>query len=167
MQALYWARSQGHVTTMHSPAPTQSPIGPLEAGLELGDRDAAILVNVKFITERPQHVRFDVFFPAQGKVTLVKHQVPGANDVGASECGRGVLREECLEDGNGRLAVQPGWTCELELLAAGAHVEMSAASSAASPSLRTRGLAARSRYWCSLVLVQPSPPLCKLMRNSI
>ena len=124
MQALYWARNQGHITTMHSPAPAQSPIGPLEAGLELGDRDEAILVGVKFVKERPQHVRFDAFFPAQGKVQR-------------SPC------RPLLEDG--------------------ARVEMSAASSAASPSARTRALAARSRYWCSLVLVRPSPPLCKMM----
>jgi hypothetical protein len=28
----------------------------LQAGLELGERDAAILVGVKFVNERPQHV---------------------------------------------------------------------------------------------------------------
>ena len=79
----------------------------LKAGLELGDRDAAILVGVKFVKERPQHVRFDALLPAKGKLPLVKRQVTGAINVGAGECGRGVHREESLQDGHGLLAAQP------------------------------------------------------------
>jgi hypothetical protein len=79
----------------------------LQAGLELGERDAAILVGVKFVKERPQHVRFDASFPAKGEVPLVKRQVTGAINVSAGECGRGVLREESLQDGDGRLAAPP------------------------------------------------------------
>ena len=40
-------------------------------------------------------------------VPLVKRQVTGAINVGAGECGRGVLREESLQDGDGRLAAPP------------------------------------------------------------
>ena len=79
----------------------------LQAGLKLGERDTAILVGVKFVKERPQHVRFDALFPAKGEVPLVKRQVTGAINVGAGECGRGVLREESLQDGDGRLAAPP------------------------------------------------------------
>ena len=96
---------------------------------------------------------------------LVKRQVTGAINVGAGECGRGVLREESLQDGDGSLAAQPyrlrwrGSTCEPELSAVGARAEMAAACSAASPSARTMALPALAR--CSLGLVSIwlcSPP---------
>ena len=58
--------------------------------------------------ERPQRARVHALFRAKGALPLVQRQVARAVDVGARKRGRGVLREERLEDGDGRRAAPRG-----------------------------------------------------------
>jgi hypothetical protein len=74
----------------HASVHAQRGVG-LQTGLELGEGDAAVLVGIPVVKERPQRVRVHAIFRcfrAKGAFPLVQRQVARAVDVGARECGR-------------------------------------------------------------------------------